>query len=664
MDDLITQVPIHLLRPSPFNPRKTVNEAALRELATDIRSQGILSPLLVRPLVYAEGLARRTDGQQEDGDTRSDILGEGFEVVFGHRRLQGGHLAGLSHLPCMVRMMSDVEARRAQVSENLSREDVHPIEEAEGYQALIDDGSETADTLAHRYGKSRSYIYARLKLLQACPPIRTACLAGDIGSEVALLISRLRTDKLQQKALGYIEGKFIDLKDGGRKSYRAIRDLLREKFTLTLNRGGKDPCLFDPADPTLVPAAGACDTCPRRSGNAPEYEDIAQDSTTSWNDRRPGNPNLCTDPDCYGAKRGAHLAAAAAALEAKGKQVITGNKARAAVDARGDIKGAYIALADVRKQVSEANVKSTRQGATRYVDIVTVQDPRSGKTIEAVRRADLQAAGIPIKADAQASASAAQQRRQEAETALYKAQAEAESARRLALLHRTRQAIRLAPRSSFDLRLIAAALLNHIQYHDRDILADLLQVESISDITAKDLDALSPDALSLLLLDCAICINIEVDQYDLKHKRSPCDALTAAARHYGIDPDAPADATKADPAAVQTPAPPPDPPHPPAARAAKPAPAGVKYHDPLTDQTWSGRGLQPAWLKARLASGRTLADFAAAPTPSTAAPAAPAPTPPGGPQESQTHQAGSAGDDQTDEGACAARTAAALGDDE
>jgi ParB/RepB/Spo0J family partition protein len=158
----ITSIPLDQLHESPFNPRKFFDPAALQELADDIKAHGrILSPLLVRPRVPP--LFAGTD----DADAIT-----GYELVFGHRRLRAADLAGLQVVDCMVRSMTDLEVKRAQISENLQRQDVHPIEEAEGFQALMDDHGETADTIASSTGKSRSYVYGRLKLLQAVPKVR------------------------------------------------------------------------------------------------------------------------------------------------------------------------------------------------------------------------------------------------------------------------------------------------------------------------------------------------------------------------------------------------------------------------------------------------------------------------------------------------------------
>ena len=323
--ETIAQMPLADLHESPFNPRKTFT--GVDELADNIKAEGrIHQPLLVRPRI----------GPLFAGDLAATA---GYEVVFGHRRLRAAEAAGLATVPCMVRAMTDAEARSAQIAENLARADVHPIEEAEGFAVMIQQDGISAEALAAKVGKSISYVYARVKLLQACAEIRQACLAGQIGSEVALLIARLRTDKLQQKALAAIRNDTstsAKLDDGGKRSFRHIRDLLAEKFTLDLKGA-----IFDREDATLLPTAGVCSACPKRTGNAPEYADLAAlRREGQWHGHTAaGGPNTCTDPDCFDAKKQAHLTREAAQLQRTGKQVITGNKARAAISAQGEVKG-------------------------------------------------------------------------------------------------------------------------------------------------------------------------------------------------------------------------------------------------------------------------------------------------------------------------------------
>jgi ParB/RepB/Spo0J family partition protein len=502
----ITAIPLDHLHESPFNPRRTF--VGIDDLAANIVAEGrIHEPLLVRPTTIA-GI-------------------DGFEIVFGHRRFRAAAAAALLTVPCMVRTMTDAEARSAQVAENLQRADVHPIEEAEGFQAMIDGDNLTADDLAAKFGKSRSYVYGRLKLLEACPAVRKACLAGEVGSEVALLIARLRTPAFQEKALNYIGKEYhAKLDDGGKRSYRIIRDLLSEKFSLDL----KD-AIFDIEDEMLVPAAGHCVRCPKRTGNAPEFDDInapaeRKNSAGRYVDRAPVHgTDVCTDPDCFAEKKKAHLKREAAKLQEAGKVVLQGTKARQAIDACGNIKGGFIKLADVRDALKKVakDAKPT---------VVTLQDPRDGKTHQIVKIEEVKAAGVKVKEPKPVSAygeSEADRKKREAAHEKLMAKARAEIDSRLGLLARVRTAAAAAPRSAFDLQLIAQVACAGVGWKDKTTLAELHGIER--DALEAHIATLPLDALTMFILDCALIENVRVDSYALD--RRP-EKLLAAANHYGI----------------------------------------------------------------------------------------------------------------------------------
>lgn len=599
MQDTITQIPLEQLLESPFNPRKTFT--GVDELADNIRAEGrIHQPLLVRPIT--------------PNPLRDDII-SGYEVVFGHRRLRAAEAAGLAAVPCMVRALTDAEARSAQIAENLARADVHPIEEAEGFAVMIEQDGISAEALATKVGKSLSYVYARLKLLQACAEIRTACLAGQIGSEVALLIARLRTDKLQQKALAAIRNDTntsAKLDDGGKRSFRHIRDLLAEKFTLDLKAA-----IFDREDATLLPPAGVCSACPKRTGNAPEYADLVAKERPGEHGghyMRTGGANLCTDPDCFDAKKKAHLQRAAEAHMAKGAIVVTGNKARAAIGADGKVKGDYIALDDVKRALK------AKAGAPKASElpVVLIQDPRTGNTVQACKRFDLVAKGLADKAQA-ADTGAAQRERAEADRAKLAKKVEAEAARRMGLLQHMRDQAAGRQLGTFELRMVVAAALQGVQWNDRATLAKLHGFDDTHDgnrLLQSKIDTLDAAGLTRLLLDCLLVDSVRVrDEYSLTRKPGP---LLALADHYGVDAEA---VMRAAALAAAPPAPPAAPTSTPstagagakkgkAAPAKKPTRPPVAYRCPDTHMTWSGRGLQPAWLKAALAKGTTLASLA------------------------------------------------------
>jgi ParB/RepB/Spo0J family partition protein len=519
-DETIVTIPWSQLHDSPLQYRQTYNDATIAEIAASIRDTGrIHQPLVVR-LRYPNPLFR----DQYDAQ-------DGFEIVFGHTRKRGGMAAGLAGAPCVVRALDDAQVRAAQAAENIARADVHPIEEAQGLRAMIQQDGISADELAEQLGKSRSYIYGRLKLLALCPEVRRAVLANEIGTEVGLLIARVGGYKMQAKALGYIKAKYYDLEDGGKKSFRHIRDLLNERFTLDLKSA-----IFDVGDEMLVPSAGYCGRCPKRSGNAPEFADVVADDGLRQYSRVHRGADICTDPDCFDAKKRAHLAREAAKLAQAGKTVITGNKARQAVTATGSLKGAYVELATVRKLITAQAAKAP--------EVVLVQDQRTGKTVQAVRRTDLLAIGaaLPTEASRNTGPSPAEQARRAAEIKKRDDALAAENASRRAMLDQVRAATRATERSAFDLRLVATAALAGVQYGDHELLAELWGAKDKAELRHRLATMDAPD-LTQLLLDCALVADVRVtSDYYIKDKP---EALLLAAGHYGITPAPPTPSTAA-----------------------------------------------------------------------------------------------------------------------
>jgi ParB family chromosome partitioning protein len=161
-------LPLDLLEPSPFQPRQNFDPQGMEELAESIRARGILQPLLVRP-----------DPKHSDR----------FQIVAGERRWRAAGLAGLHEVPAIVREMSDIDAASAALIENLQREDLNPMDEAEGYSKLVDDLGVPQETLAQALGKSRSHISNMLRLLNLPPPIQSEVRKGALtfGHARALL---------------------------------------------------------------------------------------------------------------------------------------------------------------------------------------------------------------------------------------------------------------------------------------------------------------------------------------------------------------------------------------------------------------------------------------------------------------------------------------------
>jgi ParB family chromosome partitioning protein len=166
-----SSVPIELLVPSPLQPRRHFAEDELEALAESIRARGVMQPLLVRPAA---------------GDPQR------YEIVAGERRWRAAQRAGVHELPVVLYRLSDREALELALLENVQRQDLSPIEEADGYRRLIDEFGHTQAELASALGKSRSHIANLLRLLGLPPAVRSLLDAGALsaGHARALLMAR------------------------------------------------------------------------------------------------------------------------------------------------------------------------------------------------------------------------------------------------------------------------------------------------------------------------------------------------------------------------------------------------------------------------------------------------------------------------------------------
>ncbi len=157
----IRQIPLDLLDPGPFQPRGAMDQTALAELADSIRARGILQPLLVRPHPAAEGR---------------------FQIIAGERRWRAAALAGLHEAPALVRRLADNEAMAAALVENLQRQDLNQIEEAEGYNRLLEEFGMPLASLSEAVGKSRPHVSNVLRLLNLPRPVQDAVRSGAISA--------------------------------------------------------------------------------------------------------------------------------------------------------------------------------------------------------------------------------------------------------------------------------------------------------------------------------------------------------------------------------------------------------------------------------------------------------------------------------------------------
>jgi ParB family transcriptional regulator, chromosome partitioning protein len=178
--------------PGQYQPRTHMDEGALYELAESIKAQGIMQPILVRRLDAADGL-QRLRAMQPQGEAGQQALTRGdrpvYEIIAGERRFRAARLAGLDSVPVLVRDVGNESAAAMALIENMQREDLNPLEEAQGLQRLVKEFGLTHEQAAQAVGRSRSAASNLLRLLQLAEPVQTMLMAGDLemGHARALL---------------------------------------------------------------------------------------------------------------------------------------------------------------------------------------------------------------------------------------------------------------------------------------------------------------------------------------------------------------------------------------------------------------------------------------------------------------------------------------------
>ena len=155
------KAPIELIGRNPRNPRRHFSEDDLKDLAQSIREHGVVQPVVVRPAAGGNGH---------------------YEIIAGERRWRAAQLAGLAEVPVLVRDVDDRVALELAIVENVQRSDLNPVEEAMGYQQLIDEHSYTQADLAQVIGKSRSHVANTLRLLKLPEDVRTMLVSGDLSA--------------------------------------------------------------------------------------------------------------------------------------------------------------------------------------------------------------------------------------------------------------------------------------------------------------------------------------------------------------------------------------------------------------------------------------------------------------------------------------------------
>jgi ParB/RepB/Spo0J family partition protein len=290
------QIPITQIDPPKRNPRKTFNDATIQELADSIKAtNGVIQAIIVRP------------------------IGDRFEVVAGDRRYRASLLAGMESIKCDIQeeTLDDRVALERALIENILREDMNPLEEGEAYRALMDEHGKTAQEIATNVGKHISYINRRMQMTTLTPEVKEAFMAGDLEITHLRLLMPLPPQAQHDMVTWLLYNYSWHWEDGSQERVRrdrkpgptetgpkSLADYIESEYKLYLKNAP-----FDSGDPDLVPTAGSCIMCPKRSGATAHLED------------NPGR-DTCFDKKCWEVKRLAHVDRIADMIRLEGQEPV------------------------------------------------------------------------------------------------------------------------------------------------------------------------------------------------------------------------------------------------------------------------------------------------------------------------------------------------------
>jgi len=307
--EVAMRVPLNLIKPGAFQPRKRFDADALNDLADSIRAHGVQQAIVLRLVAGAKA-----------GEPR-------YEIVAGERRWRASKLLAESGnylaphtIPAFVRELDDFAASEIALTENSNRNDLHPLEEAQAYENLLlhpVGGGDftparlrgyTVEQLAERVGHKPNYVFGRIKLLDLVPAAKEAFLEGTLQLKVAERLARMGAGEQERALPGLMQGW------GGEPfTHRQAMAYLRDHYMLKLGKA-----VFAIADADLLAKAGACTSCPKRSSANPDlFGDM-------------GSDDMCLDGTCYQAKTAAHSDHLLEQARAKGLPVLTGAAAKKA----------------------------------------------------------------------------------------------------------------------------------------------------------------------------------------------------------------------------------------------------------------------------------------------------------------------------------------------
>jgi ParB family transcriptional regulator, chromosome partitioning protein len=480
-------IPVVSLVESPTNPRKRFDERTLGELAASFKTQGVLEPLLVRSLDESK-----------------------YEVIIGARRLKAARLAELESVPVRVVRLSDAEAIEAQVVENLQREDIHALEESLGFKSLLQlrEPAYTIASIAARAGKSEAYVQGRIKLADLIAPVAEAFLKDEITVGHALLIAKL-PDSQQQEALNAaFRGMWTS--NGNTQVLIPVRELSAWIESNILLQLASAP--FDKQDETLVPGAGSCGDCPKRTGfNKLLFADVRKDS--------------CTDPQCFRAKIDAHVSKA---LQSK-PNLVQISSAWSTREGAPLGRNRYVELEfkKVKTNGAGAKVASSQKPCQKMSEAVVMDGGRRGELVKVC-------ADLSCRVHHPDTPSAQQVAKERAEERKRIEKSKQIITTRHRVLAKVLERI-AAPLKKADLLTLTQYAVGHLSYNQVPVLAKRHKVETDNatkppqEALIKKIGTYDEAALSRLLL--------EISLLDSAYQRGDAsqDVLMDAAKRYRVD---------------------------------------------------------------------------------------------------------------------------------
>lgn len=259
-------IPLGDIQEHPDNPRKTF--IGVEELAENIKQVGVLQPILVRDLAESETEC-------------IDAMTLRYQLICGARRYRASKQAGLKEIPAIIKSMDDAAVLRVMILEMDKHENVPPLEQAKGYQLLIDKAGFDVAAIAADAGRSESYVLERLQLTKLIPSLQKLLKEGTIGFTHARVLARLPVTAQEEIVK---DGALFDWNEKV-LTIHELQQHIDRQYHLDLHSAS-----FNKSDATLLPKAGACESCPKRTGFNPAlFPEIKQ-------------KDICTDRVCFQTK--------------------------------------------------------------------------------------------------------------------------------------------------------------------------------------------------------------------------------------------------------------------------------------------------------------------------------------------------------------------------